>query len=389
MTDQVRLHFQKRRRKLLEILSDLIAARTVNPPGNEEEGSAVVERFCKKHGIEYRLLEEKKGRTNLMANVGRGSPRLLVVCHLDVVPPGEGWKTDPFKATIKGGKVYGRGAADNKGQLAAALLVLAYLKSREKELSGKFTLICTADEEAGSRLGLLALVKKGKVKGDFAIVPDSANRMRGIDVSEKGALFIKITSFGKQAHGSTPEKGRSAIWPMIDLLGILRNFSFPPGAHALHSPPTLNLGTISGGSATNVVPARCEAQIDIRFLPGQKVQAYIEEVKKAIRKVRKENQAARFRLEVMSLHEPTEMDARDPLVEAIRRRAREVLHFTPKPFGMSGSTNVKQLALAGIKAVGFAPGEETAPHSANEFIEVEELLDFATVLALVSLDLLR
>jgi len=386
MTRSVQEYFRKRKKELFRLLSELIAIRTVNPPGNEVEAARYLEEFCRKEKIRHRRFEKKPGRTNLLLQAGDGRPCLLVACHLDVVPAGEGWKTDPFRAVLKRGRVYGRGAVDNKGQLAASLMTLKYLKRQEEKLEGSFSVLATADEETGSALGLGWLSKSGQIKADAAIVPDCPDNMRGINISEKGAIFLQVSSFGKQAHGSTPEEGVNAIWHMLDFLQNLKKGGLPAGHHPLHSPPTLNLGTIEGGSAVNIVPAKCEARLDFRYLPGQKPEKYLSKVRRAIEQTKRRHPEARFSTDLLSLHYPVEVKRDTPLIKFLKRRTKEVRGIEPKPYGISGSTNVKQLVEAGIEAVGFSPGGKKVPHMSNEWVSLEELVDFATILALVAFD---
>lgn len=222
MKESIINYLQSQEEEIIRLATELIGANTVNPPGNEYLAVSVVEKYFKTHGIQYEIFEKNKGRTNIAGYIGSGSPILLVACHLDVVPPGDGWDTDPFKVVIKNGRMYGRGANDNKGQMASMLVHARFLKENESKLNGTFLLIGVADEEKGSSLGLKYLLDECNIVADFAIIPDVAHNMRMIDVGEKGALFLKITSYGKQAHGSTPEKGINAIWNMIELLNQLK-----------------------------------------------------------------------------------------------------------------------------------------------------------------------
>ena len=174
---------------------------------------------------------------------------------------------NPFNAWVENGRIFGRGASDNKGQMAAMMAVTRFLKENESRLKGQLILIGAADEERGSSLGLEYLVNECGVRADFAIIPDVAHNMQMIDVTEKGALFLEIISHGKQAHGSRPEMGINAVWHLITLLERIKQIKFKHTFHPLHTPPTLNLGSIHGGTAPNVVPALCKAQLDIRYLP--------------------------------------------------------------------------------------------------------------------------
>jgi len=273
-----------RRQELVDLLSVLIGAQTENPPGNECLAAEKLEAFFQKHGIPCESFAAEPGRVNLIGSVGsgghfgvaQGRPEhgrtggqvLLLAGHLDVVPAGDGWTVPPFTATVRGGRIYGRGACDNKGPTAAIALAGACIQSCFK-LRGTVLVAGVADEERGSALGLEYLLREGKLDADFAIIPDIGGNMKKIDVAEKGLLFVEITSHGRQAHGSKPEKGVNAVWNLIGLLNRIRERGVPIARHARLTPPTCNLGMISGGAAPNIVPARATAVLDIRFLPGQ------------------------------------------------------------------------------------------------------------------------
>ncbi len=369
--------------------TELIGANTVNPPGNERLAVNVLEKYFKIHGIRYDIFEKIRGRTNIVGYVGSGNPILLVACHLDVVPPGDGWDTDPFNAVIKNGRIYGRGANDNKGQMASLLVLAKLLKKNESRLNGSFLLIGVADEEKGSSLGMKYLLDECKIIADFAIIPDIAHNMRMVDVGEKGALFLDITSYGKQAHGAIPEKGINAIWNMVELLNKLKDIKFKCLSHKLFTPPTLNLGEISGGVAPNIVPAKCKVKLDIRYLPDETKDEILNEIEEMTASVRKSNPTAEFEITVNSNLPPTQVSIDNPLMDLIAIHSESILGVKPKPMGLSGTTVTKQLIERGIISVGFGPGDENQSHIANESIEIKELIDFGKIMGLITFDLLK
>jgi len=375
------------RRGMITLLGKLIAADTINPPGNEWRAAKVVETFFRKNRIKYRIFEKKKGRTNIIGYIGKGKPRIIIACHLDVVPPGDGWKTNPFKMKIKRGRAYGRGMVDDKGPTAGALIAGKILKRLEKKLRGQVILACVADEEKGSKYGMYYLVREGKIDGEYAIVPDVERGMKRITVAEKGLLHLKITSFGKQAHGSRPQDGVNAIWNMVEFLNLLKKHRMKFRGHELLSDPTENLGVIKGGHAPNIVPGECEVSLDFRYLPSQKAGEIIKDIRGMLSHVRKKNKKARFRVEITDSQKPVEIDRDSILVQKIRKHAKNVIGREPKIEGLAGTTVVKPLVTGGIPAVGFSPGENVA-HKANEYISLRELSEFAKILYLVCLDML-
>jgi len=304
-----------------------------------------------------------------------------------VVPAGDGWETDPFEPVERNGRIIGRGAKDNKGPLAAMMLAAEFLKQNEAGLSGQLILVGAADEEAGSALGMRYLTVECGLEAEMAIVPDAGHSMRLIDVGEKGALFLKVIAEGRQAHGSTPERGASALWPTIDFLERIRGWRPEGPASDLFTPPTLNVGAIHAGSVPNMVPGRCEAMVDIRYLPGTDDEAILSHVRGALGEVEAKTEGVRMRLEVLSDQPPTQVTPDHPMVGVLQERTEEVTGVRPTPYGQSGATVAKFLILQGIPAVGFMCGPDGVEHTAGEWIDLEELARFAEVMALAVWDL--
>jgi succinyl-diaminopimelate desuccinylase len=386
----VKKYMQQKEKEITNLACTLINKKTENPPGDEILAVQVIEDFFRSLQIPCNTFEKVKNRTNIVGYMGskeNASPVLLVACHLDVVPAGDDWTKNPFEAWIENGRIYGRGASDNKGQMASMMAVAQFLKENESELKGRFLLLGVADEERGSVLGLDYLLNECGISADFAIIPDVAHAMQIIDVTEKGTLFLEIASHGKQAHGSTPEMGINAIWDMIILLERIKQLKFRQVSHPLHTPPTLNLGSIHGGTAPNIVPALCKAQLDIRYLPGDSSDAIVNDIKNCMKEVEAQY-PARFDLKVISDQPPTTVPTDNLLVELITKHTQSVLGTRPQPQGLSGATVTKQLIQKGIIAVGFGPGDESEAHATNESISIKELVDFAQIMALISLDIL-
>ncbi len=391
MEDRLKKFIEDNKDEIVDLLCQLIAAKTENPPGNEILAVDIVEEYFKKNKIRYKIFEKEPSRANIVGYVGRGKPELLIVCHLDVVPAGNGWYKDPFKAYVSNNRVIGRGANDNKGQMASMMVLVKFLKENEALLNGTFILVGAADEERGSVLGAEYLVAECGLTADYAIIPDVSHNMELIDVSEKGALFLNIISYGRQAHGSTPELGINAIWNMIELLEKVKEkiaFKFKNEKHPLHSPPTFNLGTIKGGATNNIVPGECHTGLDFRYLPGDSSASILQVIDNCVEEVRKLNKSAKFEVNVEFDLLPSEVDKDNELVNMITKRTESILNVRPKVRGMSGATVNKQLIARGITSVGFGPGDTGCAHIANESIDITELVDFAKIIGLVTGDLL-
>ncbi|MBN2042837.1 MAG: ArgE/DapE family deacylase [Candidatus Aenigmarchaeota archaeon] len=373
--------------ELLSVLRDLTEQDTTNPPGNEYLVSNVVKKFFLKNKIRFKIYEKKKNRTNIIGYIGRGKPTLILAVHSDVVPAGDGWNSNPFKMVMKSGKLYGRGMVDNKGQMACCLICAKMIKSLEKQMKGSMVIACVADEERGSELGLKYLVREKKISGDYAIVPDIENGMKRIAVGEKGLLFLKIISLGRQAHGSTPELGVNAIDNMLDFLNEFRRYKYRYRSDILFTPPTKSIGYINGGVAANVVPGKCEARLDIRYLPSTRKEDILKDIRNMFVGVKKKNNNASFRIEIMDDQKPFILDRNNVLTKSLVKNIRNVCGWTPEIYGTSGTTVAKPLAESGVMTAVFSPGEGKA-HAANECVKISELVDFTKIIRMTAEDIL-
>jgi acetylornithine deacetylase/succinyl-diaminopimelate desuccinylase family protein len=372
---------EQRRVIYTSILSDLIKAKTVNPPGDEYLAAKIISKRLSKIGVKYKEYEKKRHRTNIVARVGNEKGKsVLIATHLDTVPAGDGWNTDPFNPVIKDNIMYGRGACDNKGQATAALLVLDFLKGVEKDLKNQYIFLFAADEEMGSSLGLAYLLNDNLLSPDYAIVVDVGGEMKKIDVAEKGVLNLKVVCKGRQAHGSTPHKGVSAIANMSKFIAKLDHYILKHQLHRHLSRPTINFGTIKGGSAPNTVAGSCELVINIRYLPSQTPEQIVDELKKLSERF------GEFDFDVLIKVPPTELSEKSVLVETVKKVA-EKHGIAAKPHGLSGATDAKSLILHGIPAVGFDFADDNTAHNANECCNLANLFKFVEVMVGICLEL--
>lgn len=407
MKDRIHEYFksnsEKIRSKTLQLISDLIQIKTVNPgkenlseypylsvSGDESKAVDYLKKYFDKAGIEHKEYELLKGRGNIIATYGDGKKSLCLGCHLDVVSAGDPstWNTDPFTMVEKDGKLYGRGVLDNKGPLACAAVAMEVLKDMGVKLDGKLVFAGISGEEFTEKddpdPGIEFLMEKGHLKPDYAIIPDVGENMKKIDIAEKGRMVIKVTSVGKQAHGSTPELGINAVNKMAQFIAKMENYELKYKAHDILIRPSVNLGLIKGGAAANIVPASCDATFDIRYLPGQSSESIVNEMKTVANTVENGN----FRFEVESDEGPHEIDPENVLVKVIQENSRDILGFTPEAFGLGGRTFAKPFNLGGIIAVGFGPGDDEAFHISNEYIDIKQMLQFTELITCVAVDLL-
>ena len=360
--------------------------------GDEYLVGDIVKRELDKTAIPYEEYAVIKERPNIIGKLGQNvnGKSLFMAAHMDVVPAGDGWSSDPFEVVEKDGKLYGRGTSDNKGQLASILVAAQIMKELglDNELKGELQIAALSDEEEtgedGVEYGIDYLLENNYVNPTYSVIPDIGEYMKGIDVAEKGRTQIKVTSTGKQAHGSTPEKGINAIIMMSDLISYLKNIKFDYEEHPILGHPSINIGVIQGGAAANIVPGSCNISIDIRTVPGMTVDGLIKLVQGYCDKVKDGN----FAIEVVGTSEPHGIDPDNELVKAIQKNGEEVLGFKPEPIGLGGGTFAKGLCLNGSLAVGWGIGNADTFHVADEYIEIQQLMDFALLTCLLTVDLL-
>ncbi|GAI61315.1 unnamed protein product, partial [marine sediment metagenome] len=218
---------ENNREEYIEFLKELIQTESVNPPGNEKNVALKIEKYLKHAEINCEVFPFGDNRANLMATLNDNfdGKNLLYNGHMDVVPPGseEEWKYPPFSATVKRKRIYGRGATDMKGGLAAIVIALKILKRLDLELSGNLILNAVADEETGGFLGTKWLVenKLTTIKCDFVIVgePTGINPLgKASIVGEKARIEIKIVTNGISSHAAIPFAGKNAIYMMSEII---------------------------------------------------------------------------------------------------------------------------------------------------------------------------
>jgi acetylornithine deacetylase/succinyl-diaminopimelate desuccinylase family protein len=400
-------HRAEVRQRIVDLTLELVRQRTVNVVpdkmaehpylkirGEEWRVAEIVTRELTRAGVKYESHSRTEGRPNVIGHVGsnRSGQRLLVAAHMDVVPsgPAADWKklTDPFAAIEKDGMLYGRGVIDNKGPLASALVGALMLKDvlGDAALSGELQIAALSDEEAtgpdGVDYGVGFLLENKLIDATFAIIPDIGDHMQKIDIAEKGGGVMRVTARGVQAHGSTPERGVNAIHKMAKLLAKMEAFPFVFEAHPVLGGPTINIGEIFGGAAPNIVPGTCTISVDLRLVPGQtmeQIKAQIEELARPI--------ADDFEVVIANSRVAHAVPPDNPLVKAVQANTQATLGFLPEVMGMGGVTFAKSLNLAGIQAIGWGPGDDNAFHVVDEWVPIDELVDFSLLIGLTALDL--
>ncbi len=354
----------------------LIAARSENPGGTEDDAADVAVSILRGLGADPTIVRSDAGRPSVVAAIGDGGrPHLAWNGHLDVVPAGspDTWTSDPWAGAIHDGRLVGRGSADMKGPIGAALAAAAALVRSGVERRGTLVFHLAADEELAGIHGTKVLWERGLLDQDACIVGEPSELQLGL--AERGGAWFTATAYGRAAHGSQPHRGVNAITSMARFLLRLPEV-LPDLEHPLTGRPTVNAALITGGSAPNVVPDRCQVDIDRRISPGE---TDPEQVRAPFLALVADLQRDHPELEIdVELREWTDAAEASPDTEIVRIARDAVAAQTgssPASVGFTGITDARfYINQAEIPTVILGPGSLTVAHTAGESIDVDELV---------------
>jgi acetylornithine deacetylase/succinyl-diaminopimelate desuccinylase family protein len=365
----------------VDLLSRLIAIPSVNPDDCDDAALAGEARLAdfldpllRARGFSVSRHDTRPGRPNLIAAYGPAAPRrtLLLEVHLDTVGV-RGMTIPPFTPEIREGRLYGRGACDMKGAMAAALCALRPDTLARLARAGWRVLFVGAMGEESGNLGIEDLVGRGLVAADMAIVLEPTGLAPV--VAHKGALWVELGVAGVAAHGSVPERGLSAVRGMMFALALLeedvrRLAEWTP--HPLLGRPTLNIGRIRGGSAVNVVPDHCLVELDRRTLPSENHDQLLSQFLCLGDRLRADGVARDFSLRVLKDSRPFTAPADSELVGRLAACCREA-GGVGEAQGTSWFSDAGPLAAACREVAVFGPGRIEQAHTEAEYIELEQL----------------
>lgn len=418
--DALLADIEGRRDELVALTQDLIRFPTINPPGDAYQPCAeyLGQRLSKRgFKVEYVRAEGSPGdsdaypRVNVIARWegGRPGPCVHFNSHIDVVSVGEGWTVDPFGGVVKDGKVYGRGACDMKGGLAASVIAVEALIDSGVELPGALEISGTADEESGGYGGVAYLAERGwfsKPRVDHVIIPEPLNVDR-VCIGHRGVWWSEITTEGHIAHGSMPFLGDNAVRHMGAVIDELERRIFPTlSAHQTTMPvvpdgartPTLNINSIHGGQPdvtgsglpAPVVPDSCRIVLDRRLL----IEEDLDQVKAQMRAVLDGLVQTRpnFRYRMRDLFEvrPSMTEPDRPVVRLTCEAVEQVLGRPADICCSPGTYDQKHIDRIGKlrDCIAYGPGILDLAHQPDEYVGIEDMVNSAKVMALSAYALL-
>jgi succinyl-diaminopimelate desuccinylase len=381
--------------ELIALTRDLIhipsVVRPGDPAGTEAAVAAHVEQWFRQEGFDVEVQAVAPGRPNVLAMLGdrAAGPTLLLEGHTDVVTEGDPgqWSHAPFEADLVDGRIYGRGAADMKSGLAAAMIAAAVLKRSGARLGGRLVVGALVDEEA-DMLGVKHLVRTplGRELTAAIICEPEQNELC---LEQRGVVWARVTARGRMAHGAMPEAGVNTIVALsalvreaprlerrLRMLCARSRYLRPPTVT-----PTVMTAPVKGVPQSNVIPAVAQATLDVRLTPGPDADAVAKEIDEACRRAADACPGATVEWEpINGFRLATQVDRTEPLVRAMARAVRRATGEAPRYGGVPGSTDGTILRMElGIPIVTCGPGNRLIPHQVDEYVEVGQLIDAARI----------
>jgi acetylornithine deacetylase/succinyl-diaminopimelate desuccinylase family protein len=370
-----------------ELAARLVAIESINPdivPGGSAEGDVArfVAEWCERAGLETTLSQPAPGRPNVVAVArGRGSGRALMLnAHMDTV--GVAGMTDPFAPRLENGRLYGRGAYDMKGSLAACMLAAA--EAARGRLRGDVILAAVSDEEFAS-VGTEAVA--ANVRADAAIVTEPTELQ--VAVAHRGFVHLEVEVHGRAAHGSRPQLGIDAIAKTGHVLVGIEELDRRLRANPTHphvGSGSIHASLIEGGQEFSSYPARCLLQAERRTIPGENAALAEREIREIVERAAADDPDFSADVRAPISREPFEVSEDAEIVRLVRRHATAALGAEPDVVGVSFWADSALLAAAGIPTVLFGPAGEGA-HAEVEWVDVESLERCVEIYAEVAAEL--
>jgi len=371
-------------------LADLVAIDTQNPPGNEARAAQYLQKLLTAEGFEVSQQEYKPDRINVIARLDNGAgPVFAFNTHMDVVPVGEGWSSDPFALKETDGRLYGRGACDCKGPLAAMLEAMRMLAAERAAWSGTLLGVFVADEEIASEGAKFYAANAPKI--DAAVVGEPTSN--ATFTAHKGSLRPVVRVYGVSAHSGTPHLGENAIYRAGELLGLVAEHHENVVRHRTHplvGAASLTVTRMNGGHADNVLPGACDLLLDRRMVPGEDEEAVKREIGDLLTLAR-----TRFgvRAEIIEYKATTggatETALDTPIVQASLAASRAHGAARPGPFGFQGGCDLVHFRSIGAQGTVIGPGDLAVAHKPDEFVPVDEFVTCSLIYRDVAKAMLR
>jgi succinyl-diaminopimelate desuccinylase len=349
------------------LTKSLLHFDTVNPPGRERDCARFAGAMLQELGFTVEYFDYEEGRTSVVARLGGSGAKapLCLTGHLDVVPLGSrAWSKDPFRGETDGDRLYGRGTSDMKAGVAAMLIAARNLAKKLQGTPG-IVLVLTAGEEGGC-VGSRQLAQTQLLGRAGAMVVGEPTSNYPL-VGHKGSIKFHAKFRGVSAHGSMPELGVNAVYKAANAVSRLEFFDFHAPDHPIMGAPTLNVGTIEGGSGVNLVPDSAQIGVDIRTVPGVDHDLLLSRLKKLL--------GEDTELEVFSNLPPVWTAPQTEWVQRVYEIAKPYVGEAPQPKTAPYMTDAANLLTAyrGAPTVVLGPGDAAQAHQTDEHASMERI----------------
>ncbi len=360
-------------RYTIQVLKDLVGIDSTNPPGREERIALYMADRLRELGAEVHVDQVGSERANAIG-IFRGrknKPTLVLNGHVDTVPWKEGWRHSPFEGKVEGNRLYGLGAADMKGALAAMMGAYKAVREDGDRKEGTVILSFVADEERGNA-GTNHFLSTYKDL-DYAIIGEPTDLR--IVTSHRGVMRYRITTYGKAGHASRPAGGINAIYLMNRVVGKLEELaeSWNGKKGDYFEKPSVAVTTIEGGTGQNVIPDSCEIVIDRRALHDESLNKVRGELEAVMAQVNTDFGDFRYKIEPITEVRGWKADHRSPLVGLGSRTYEKVFGKKPELGDLGATCEATLFADAGVDAFIFGPGSIERAHTVDEYVEIDQL----------------
>jgi acetylornithine deacetylase/succinyl-diaminopimelate desuccinylase len=362
------------RQRVLERLARLIACNSENPPGREIEAIRYLADLFRGMGLQADIDEFAPGRANVVARLDNGAgPTFAFNSHVDVVPAGGGWTSDPFTLTSRDGQLYGRGACDAKGQVACMIEAIELLAAARESWSGTVLGVFVGDEEVASR-GARAYVA-GRPKLDFCVVGEPTSN--AVAIAHKGSMRPLVRVKGVTAHSASPDKGVNPLYQAAELLRRIerQHRALQALSHPLLGSPSLTVTRMNGGHADNVTPEFCDLLLDRRMIPQESEAEVRRQIEDLLVEVRASHGVDAAILSFLpTTGGATETAPEAPIVTAALDCARRHGVAAREPYGLQGACDLVHFRSTGAQGVVMGPGRLDVAHKPDESVPEDELM---------------
>jgi succinyl-diaminopimelate desuccinylase len=374
--------------RLAGLLERLVAIDTQNPPGREAEAAALLASELDAIGFTTEVRPIADGRVNVVGRVDNGAgPCFAFNSHMDTVPVGGSWTSDPFRLTERDGRLFARGACDAKGSIVAMVEAGRLLASQRDLWRGALVMMFVADEEINGG-GSRALAKQ-QPRPDLIVIGEPTNN--AVYAAHKGCLRPLIRTKGKAAHSGCPELGVNAILAASRLTSLFdaRDRELRAQNHPLVGHASLTVTRIAGGIADNVVPDNCELVLDRRLLPGETLDAALDDLRALLTLAKRDHGVEAEIATIRTKAGPTETAVDDPLVRNAVAISRAYGVTFPQPGGLTGGCDLVHFHDVGAVGIVLGPGSLDAAHQPDEYVPKDDLARAALIYRDIAVAMMR